>query len=115
LTVTLQIARGDTVLVVMNGDYGKPRPAVIVQADTINNIIESVIVCPMTSTLVEAPLLRIRVSPDMTNGLQKVTEIMADKVITLHRSRIRQRLGRLDSEILLQVDRALMLVLGLGQ
>ncbi len=98
----------------MNGDYGKPRPAVVVQADALNGRVDSIIVCPMTSKLMEAPLFRIRISPDAANGLEKTTEIMADKIISLHHSRIQQQIGQLDEDIIMQLNRSLALVMGLG-
>ena len=63
--------RGDIVTVAMQGDFGKPRPALVIQSD---QFVEhtSVTVLPITSTLVNAPLLRITVQPDPENGLQKI-------------------------------------------
>lgn len=106
--------RGAVVLIVMNGDYGKPRPAVVVQADAINGMVDSIIVCPMTSKLIEAPLFRIRIFPDAANGLEKTTEIMTDKIISLHHSRIRQQIGQLDEDTIMRLNRSLALVMGLA-
>lgn len=63
--------RGDLVTVSAPGDYGKPRPAVVIQADLLNRDAQSTIVALMTSHLVDAPLLRLTVEPDVANGLNK--------------------------------------------
>jgi mRNA interferase MazF len=60
--------RGDVVTVAVTGDYGKPRPAVVVQTDLLNDTHASVVVCLVTSTLLEAPLLRLTVEPSPRNG-----------------------------------------------
>ena len=62
--------RGDLVTVAMQGDFGKPRPALVIQADLFAAH-SSVTVLPVTSTIVNAPLLRISIQPDPENGLQK--------------------------------------------
>ncbi len=69
--------RGDVVTVAAAGDYGKPRPAVIVQSDAFPEIHASVIVCQMTSELFDAPDFRITVNPSRTNGLRVPSQIMA--------------------------------------
>lgn len=61
--------RGDIVLAVARGDYGKPRPAVVVQSDLFNSTHASLIVCLLTSELVDAPLFRLTIPPSPTNGL----------------------------------------------
>ena len=73
------------------GDYGKPRPALVVQSDLFNETHASVTVCPITSTLVDAPLFRVSVRPARTNGLPKPSQVMVDKVQTLRRERIARR------------------------
>ena len=105
--------RGDVVLVVAPGDYGKPRPAVIVQSDIFNDIHVSVTVCPVTSTLVEAPLFRILLRPSKTNGLVANSQVMVDKIQALRRDRIRERVGAVAPATLREVDAALRLWLRL--
>ncbi len=73
--------RGDIVTVAVSGDYGKPRPAVVVQTDLLNDTHASVVVCLVTSALVDAPLLRLSVEPSARNGLQRRSQVMADKVV----------------------------------
>lgn len=108
-----RLKRGDVILVVVKGDYGKPRPAVIVQSDILIEHSHTLVVCPMTSTLVDLPILRIRVNPEEENGLQKPSDIMLDKIIALKRSRIRGVIGRLDEAIMDRLMRALSIFLGI--
>ena len=76
--------RGEIVLVAAPGDYGKPRPAVVVQSDTLTGAgIGSVVVCLITRHLTEAPLFRIRLEPSAQNGLRKSSDIMTDKVLAV--------------------------------
>ena len=106
--------RGDIVTVAGPGDYtGKPRPAVVVQADLFNGTHGSVTVCLLTTTLVAAPLFRIAVAPSADNGLREPSQVMVDKLASVRREAIGRRLGSLDAGTLLQVDRALALWLGL--
>ena len=106
--------RGDIVLAVAAGDYGKPRPVLVVQSDLFNDTHASILVCLMTSDIQDAPLFRITVQPLEENGLQVPSQIMVDKIMALRREKIRTRLGALDEEILLRVNRSLMLFLGLA-
>lgn len=106
--------RGDVVTIAGPGDYtGKPRPALVVQADLFNETHGSVTVCLLTSTLVAAPLFRITVPPSADNGLRQPSQVMVDKLASVRREAIGRRLGCVDAGILLQVDRALGLWLGL--
>ena len=106
--------RGDIVIISAPGDYGKPRPAVIVQADALNEQHPSIILCPFTSKLVDAPLLRLEVRPSPRNGLRQVSQIMADKLLTMKREKIGSVVGRLEDAIMQRLDAALMRVLGLN-
>jgi len=105
--------RGD-VLTVATGDYGKPRPAVIVQTDALPAEHASVIVCQMTSELTEAPELRVTIDPTKGNGLRARSQVMADKPVTIRRERIGQPLGRLDDEDMTRLNVALAFVMGLA-
>ena len=106
--------RGDLVVVAMQGDYGKPRPAVIVQSDLFNETHLSVTVAPVTSTIADAPLFRVTVEPSKKNGLRSVSQVMVDKVTTVRRERIGQTIGRLEDDIMLRVNRSLMLWFGIA-
>jgi len=103
--------RGDLVTVSLPGAYGKPRPALVIQSDLLDEL-QSVMVCPITSELRNA-LFRVTVEPNPANGLQKISQVMADKITTLPRARTSEPIGALDGERMKAVDRALLLVTGL--
>lgn len=106
--------RGDVVIVAAPGDYGKPRPAVIVQTDAFPDTHASVIVCQMTSELVEAPDFRITIEPAAATGLRERSQIMADKPVSVRRERIGRRIGRLGAPDIARLNVALAFVLGLA-
>jgi mRNA interferase MazF len=106
--------RGDVVTVALPGDYGKPRPAVVVQADHFNDTHASITVVPVTSTLVNAPLFRLAVEPSAHNGLRALSQVMVDKLTTARRERIGAVIGALEPETLTRVNRALALWLGIA-
>ncbi len=106
--------RGDLVVVAVQGDYGKPRPVVIVQSDLFNETHSSVTLAPVTSTIVDAPLFRVTVEPSKVNGLQSISQVMVDKVTTVRRKRIGRRIGSLEEEALLRVNRSLALWFGMA-
>ena len=104
--------RGDVVLAAAGGDYGKARPWVVIQSGLVRDH-SSTTVCPIT-TYGEDHDFRIRIEPTTQNGLRGISQIMADKVHTLHRARIRARIGSLDSETMRSLDTALRVWLGLA-
>ncbi len=107
--------RGNIVRVAAPGDFGKPRPAVVIQSDALTDAgLGSVIVCLITSQLTEAPLFRLRLPPSPENGLKKTSEIMTDKIVAVARERIDGVIGQLDASALLQLNRTLAFVIGLG-
>ena len=110
----MSISRGDVVAVAASGDFGKPRPAVVVQSDAFPEEHASVIVCQMTSTLADAPDFRITLEPSETNGLQRISQIMADKPVTVRRGRVSARIGRLDARDVRRLNRGLAFCLGLS-
>ncbi len=106
--------RGDVVTVAASGDYGKPRPAVIVQTDAFPESHASVVVCQLTSELVDAPDFRVSIDPKPENGLRLASQVMADKPVTVRRERIGQKIGRLESQDMARLTAALAFVLGLA-
>jgi mRNA interferase MazF len=106
--------RGDVVLVVVPGDYGKPRPAAVVQADLVNDTHSSIVVCPVTSHLQDAELFRLTIEPSADNGLQKTSQIMVDKIVAVRRDKIREKIGSLNEELMIRLNRSLAFWLGLG-
>ena len=106
--------RGDVVTVAAAGDYGKPRPAVIVQTDALPASHASVIVCQMTSECVDAPDFRVTIDPSKRNGLHARSQVMADKPVTVRRERMGERIGRLDDKDIARVNSALAFAMGLA-
>jgi mRNA interferase MazF len=104
--------RGDFVVVALQGDYGKPRPALIVQSDLFDEH-PSLTIAPVTSTIADAPLFRVTVEPTAANGLRTVSQIMVDKLTTVRRDRVAQTVGSLTDDAMLRVNRALVLWLGI--
>ena len=104
--------RADLVTVSLPGAYGKPRPALVIQSDLLVAL-ESVLVCPITSDLRDA-IFRVTVEPTLTNGLQKVSQVMVDKTSSIPRSKISEPIGSLNAERMRAVERALMLVTALA-
>lgn len=107
--------RGEIVLSALPGDYGKPRPALVVQADVLEaEEPSSVVVRPTTSLISEPGPIRIRVEPSTSNGLRVQSEVMVEKLGAAPRRRLRDVIGQLEAERLREVDQALLMVLGLG-
>ena len=103
--------RGDLVTIAMAGDFGKPRPALVIQADQFATT-ATVSLLLLSGTLVDAPLIRVAVEPSAQNGLLKPSQIMVDKIMTVRREKLGAPFGRLDDETLLTVNRVLALFLG---
>lgn len=104
------ICRGDLVRVSLRGDYGKPRPALVVQSDFLSEL-DSVIICPITSDLRKA-LFRVTVEPTTENHLEKLSQVMVDKLSTLPRHKVSSPFGKLTAEKLKEVGVAILLVTG---
>lgn len=106
--------RGDLVAIAMQGDFGKPRPALVIQANLFSEN-ASTTVLPITSTLVAAPLLRVTVQPSTENGLKKPSQVMVDKVMTVKRDKIGPTFGRIDADAMVEVERCLAVFLGIAK
>ena len=106
--------RGDVVTVAAASDYGKPRPAVIVQTDALPIEHASVVVCQMTSECSEAPDFRVTIEPSQNNGLRVISQVMADKPVTIRRERIGRKIGHLDDKDISRLNIALAFVVGLA-
>jgi mRNA interferase MazF len=106
--------RGNFVSIAIQGDYGKPRPALVIQADLFNEH-ASVTVLPVTSTLIDAPLLRITVEPDDGNGLQKRSQVMVDKATTVKRDKVGPPSGHVDEDTMIEIERSLAVFLGIAK
>jgi mRNA interferase MazF len=80
----MDLERGSVIVCVSNGDYGKPRPAVVVQSNLFNATHASITVCPITTHIIEAPLFRLLISPSQENGLKQISQVMIDKITSIH-------------------------------
>lgn len=108
------MTRGEVYTAAARGSYtGKPRPVIILQDDRFDAT-ASVTVCPFTTNPVEAPLLRLPVDPSEENGLDQPSQLMVDKITTVPRSSLGERLGRLRDDELVALNRSLMVFLGLA-
>ena len=107
--------RGAIVVVAARGPYtGKPRPAVIVQSDLFNPTHASVTVCPITSDIVDAPLFRLTLPPGSRTGLNAVSQVMLDKIVSVPRGAIAEEIGECDARELEATDEGLRRWLALG-
>jgi mRNA interferase MazF len=107
-----RVKRGDIVVAAPPGDYGKPRPVLVIQ-DDVFEALPSVTVLPLTSDLRDTPLLRLPLPPGRETGLRVPSQVMVDKIVTLPRSKVGQRIGQVDSAIMREVNTALARFLGL--
>lgn len=105
--------RGDLITVAAPGDYGKPRPAIIVQSDHIPQT-ESILVALITSDIADAPLYRLSLIPNDTNGLRAPSQIMIDKMLAVPRAKCGGVIGRIDRESLKVLNQKLILMMGLS-
>ncbi|MBR8407743.1 type II toxin-antitoxin system PemK/MazF family toxin [Burkholderia cenocepacia] len=105
--------RGSIVTVALQGDFGKARPALVVQSDLFAEH-PSVTLLLMSSAMVDAPLMRITVVPSEQNGLRMPSQIAVDKMFTVRREKIGRPIGHLEDELMVAVNRSLLVFLGLA-
>ena len=105
--------RGDIVIVAAPGDYGKPRPAIVIQSDWLKAT-DSILVALITSAIVDAPLYRLTLQPSESNGLKAASQIMVDKILALPRGECGRSLGRIDAAGLIALNHMLSVVVGLA-
>ncbi|MGK6316501.1 type II toxin-antitoxin system PemK/MazF family toxin [Neorhizobium sp. DT-125] len=101
-------------IAVFPGELGKPRPAIVLQADDLTEIFSTVLACPMTTHLINAPLLRPIIAPNTENGLQELSQIMVEKISPLRKDVVRQRIGRLGAGDMKRLEIALIHITGLS-
>jgi len=108
------VRRGEIWTVSGGPDYtGKPRPVVILQDDAFDAS-ASVTLCPLTTHVIDAPLIRLTVEPSDRNGLRTSSQLMVDKITTVSKPKVRARLGRLSDEDIIRLNRAVLVFLGLA-
>ncbi len=103
--------RGDLVTVSLQGAYGKPRPALVIQSNLFAEH-PSVTILPVTSELRQTPLFRLEVEPTAENNLKHTSQVMVDKTQSVPREKVGDVFGRLDDTIMLSINRALAVWLG---
>ena len=106
--------RGDFVTIAMQGDFGKPRPALIIQSDQFDAL-ATITLLLVSSDFVEAPLFRITVKPDNKNGLRKASQIMVDKAMTVRQDKLGAPFGVASDDLMVAVNRALAVFLGIAR
>ena len=107
------IQRGDIAIAALPGDFDKPRPVLVIQSDLFSEH-PSVTVLPITSHLVDAPLLRPSLPADTTTGLRKPSQVMIDKCMTLRRDRLEGPIGHLAPQQMMEITRLLAVFLGIA-
>ena len=105
--------RGDLLTVAVPGDFGKPRPALVIQSD-LSSDHATVTVLPVTSTRTEAPLFRLPIDPAPENGLRERSFVMVDKAMSIRTEKLGAAFGRLGGGDMTRVNRALALFLGIA-
>lgn len=96
-----------------SGYVGKPRPVVIVQ-DDLFDATASVTVCAFTTDPTDAPLFRIPIDADDTTGIRQPSRLMVDKITTVPRSKLSERVGRLSDDDMTRLGRSIAVFLGLA-
>jgi len=107
------LKRGDIVAVAAPGDYGKPRPAAVVQSDWLANT-DSVLVALITSTLADAPIYRLDIEPAPVSGLKVKSQVMVEKILAVPRNKCGRKIGRLDEPTLIALNHMLSVVIGIA-
>ncbi len=106
--------RGDSVTIALQGDFGKPRPALVIQSDLFEEN-ATVTVLLLTNTLIDAPLPRVTVQPGAVNGPRAASQVMIDKTLTAVREKAGKPFGRLDSNAMLETGRRVAHFLGIAR
>jgi mRNA interferase MazF len=108
------VKRGEIWTVAGGPEYaGKPRPVAILQDDSFEELL-SITFCPFTTNPTPAPLFRLPVAPGGGNGLKESSCLMVDKITTVPKGKIGMRIGRLDDEDIVRLNRAVLVFLGLA-
>lgn len=106
--------RGEIWTVSGGGHYtGKSRPAVIVQDDAFDAT-ASLTICAFTTDETDAPLFRLLIAPTELNGLRTPSRLMVDKITTIPKEKLGERLGRLTEGEVVRLNQAILVFLGLA-
>ena len=107
--------RGDIVVLNLGGNVGKPRPALIIQADILNqdDRLATTIVLPLTSELLAMEVIRFKIEPTETNGLQVASQVMIDKIMQVEKIRVQKVVGHLTKKQIDEIESRLLAILGI--
>jgi mRNA interferase MazF len=108
------LKRGKVVTVAMQGDFGKPRPALVLQSDVFSDIHATVTVALISSEIKQAPIFRLDIEPNEANGLTRPSQVQIDKIMSIRSEKIGSVIGELNDVMMVRVNRALALWLGLA-
>jgi mRNA interferase MazF len=108
------VKRGELITIAISGDYGKPRPALVIQSDALKKT-DSVLVCLLTSTINAAPLYRLPLPATEETGLREASQIMVDKIMTVRRDRCGPPIGCVDDATMQALGRLLIFVVGAAE
>jgi mRNA interferase MazF len=106
--------RGNVVTVAMQGDFGKPRPALVLQSDVFSDIHATVTVALISSEIKQAPIFRLDIEPNEANGLTRPSQVQIDKIMSIRSEKIGSVIGELNDVMMVRVNRVLALWLGLA-
>ena len=106
--------RGDLVTVALQGEHGKPRPALVIQLDLFANLTSTVTIALLTSASLDIPIFRVPIEPSETNALRARSFVMVDQTFSASTRRLGDVFGRLDDTDMLSVNRSLALFLGIA-
>ena len=95
------------------GYAGKPRPVVILQDDRFD-MTDSTTICAFTTDPTDAPLFRLLIEPNESNGLRAACRLMVDKITTVPKSKMGARIGRLTDQDIVRLNRAVLVFLGIA-
>ena len=108
------LRRGDFCTVALQGDFGKPRPVLVLQQDAFNPTHATITVALLSTHIVSTPLFRITIDPTPENKLEQVSQVQIDKITSVGREKLSAAFGRIDLDTMVRVNRALALWLGLA-
>ncbi len=108
------LKRGHLISIAMQGNFGKPRPALIIQSDMFNKTHATITVALITSDLIDAPIFRVNIDPTEENGLNHKSQIQVDQIITIKKDKVGSVIGKVDDATMVKINRAMVLWVGLA-
>jgi mRNA interferase MazF len=108
------LKRGQLISIAMQGGFGKPRPALIIQSDMFNESHATITVALITSDLIDAPIFRVNIDPTEENGLNHKSQIQVDKMMTIKKDKVGSVIGKSDDATMIKINRAMALWVGLA-